>query len=121
MLALTRRPAKIGMGYGIDILHVVVINGIPLTPPRVQVTLEPWATPKIIMEHRFSPAIFVIAPVFETGLEVTILTNRGSSTGPTKRTTGRNTGVIITFCVIGDAIVSNGSLLLFEKIHGAVI
>ena len=76
------------MGHRIDILHVVVIYGIPPGKnfPTLRFTLVPIAT-----VERLRPAVFFIATVFVTGLEG-ITRTMGTSTVPTKLTTRRKTG-----------------------------
>ena len=43
MSRLTRQSTRIGMGYEIHVLHIVLMNGIPLTTTQVWVTIEPSA------------------------------------------------------------------------------
>ena len=84
------------MGHRIDILHVVVIYGIPPAEPFI--TLR-FTLVIIATEVRLRPAVFFNAAVFVTGL-VGISRTMGRSTVPTKLTNRRKTGSSV--CVISD-------------------
>ena len=98
-ILLTRRSARIGIGYGIDVLG---IHGVPRIIIRVVGTLRDrggvtFEIVTIIIAVRLRPAVVVVITELVTSFEVSILTIIGSSTLPSKRTTRRKTPLRIGY------------------------